>query len=144
MEIPLTLGVPPRDAGTLLDGLFDPVAADFVTAQRAAELVATGERPGIAMTEPVDEIADFIAVLAHSSTGFVASADSADDVVAILCATVAALCGDDVRRALRDPQVSTLTALHPDAVAALRDVLVAVRTSDVEAVTAELRERGLR
>ena len=139
MEVPLTIGMPRRGTG-LLDGLFDAADAEFVspmTAEVAAELVAAGTRPGLAMTEPYETIADFLAVLAHSSVGFVARAASADDVLAILCATVAALCGDNVGTALRRPRVSTLTALHPDAATAVREVLVAVRVADAESVRAE-------
>ncbi|MET7769206.1 hypothetical protein [Nocardia sp. NPDC005366] len=95
--------------------------------------------PRLAADRADAEIADFLAAVAHADTGFVARADTGERALAIVAATAAALCGEDIRAALARPDIAFLTALKSPAVEALRGVLLAVETDSPEAVTAALR-----
>ncbi|KAA0024723.1 hypothetical protein [Antrihabitans cavernicola] len=106
-------------------------------------IAAAGHSAGIAVSEPVGRIADFLAVIAHTDVGFVARAADGAAVVRILAATVAALRGDDIRTALAAPNVPALNALHPDAGAAVREVLLGIEIGDVDEATAYLVAAGL-
>ena len=88
-------------------------------------------------------MADFLAVLAHESVGFVARAADGDEVIALLCGTVAALRGDDVRAAMVDPKPEKLAALIPEAASAMREVLLTIEVADLPAVETALRAAGL-
>ncbi|MGC0366875.1 hypothetical protein ABH922_004859 [Rhodococcus sp. 27YEA15] len=119
--------------------------AQTLSPAEAAQLLCVGGRiPGLDSGRTAAEIADFLAVLAHDSVGFVARAKDADEVVALLCATVAALRGNDVRAAVLDPQPKDLLALIPEAASAVREVLLAIEVPDPVAVEAALRATGLR
>ncbi|WP_277832139.1 hypothetical protein [Speluncibacter jeojiensis] len=118
-------------------------AEGVVPAESAARMVAVGVSPGLAADVEVEQAADFLAVLAHSSVGFTARADDAAGVVRLLAATVAALRGDDVRQALREPDVAALVRLNDPAAAALREVLLGIEVPDAAGVAAALAELGL-
>ncbi|RJO77297.1 hypothetical protein D5S18_12885 [Nocardia panacis] len=83
-------------------------------------------------------IADFLAEIVHAETGFVARTDSGGSALAIVAGTVAALCGEDIRRALRDPDLVFLRGLKPSAIEATRAVLLAVETGAPETVASAL------
>ena len=55
---------------------------------------------------------------------------------------MAALCGEDIRAALAAPDIAFLTGLKPPAVEAFREVLLAVETVEVAAVTTALAVLG--
>lgn len=117
------------------------VAGDTL-ADAARELTSAGHVPGLPAGRSADDIADFLAVLAHSDTGYVARAGDATEVLALLSATTAALSGFDVRQAVAQPDVTRLGALAPEAAAAVRDVLLTVEVDDPSAVVAGLAEFG--
>ncbi|WP_198654045.1 hypothetical protein [Nocardia aurea] len=94
--------------------------------------------PRLSADRPDAEIADFLAGIVHTDTGFVARTDSGERALAIIAATVAALCGEDIRLALARPDIAFLTALKPPAVEALRGVLLAIETEAAEAVIGAL------
>lgn len=103
---------------------------------------AAPEIPRIDAGLPDAELADFLAEAAHVDTGFVAVTDDGDRALAIIAATVAALCGEQIHAALRQPDVAFLAALKPPAVEALRGVLLAVETDSPDRVIAALRVLG--
>ncbi|MFC9434387.1 hypothetical protein [Nocardia sp. NPDC057030] len=84
-------------------------------------------------------VADFLAAIVHTDTGFIARTSSGERAVAIVAATVAALCGEDIRTALVTPDTNFLTALKPPAVEAFRTVLHAIETEAVDEVTHALQ-----
>ncbi|WP_405159640.1 hypothetical protein OG203_24570 [Nocardia sp. NBC_01499] len=87
---------------------------------------------------PDADIADFLAAIVHTDTGFIARTSSGERALAIVAATAAALCGEDIRTALSTPDTTFLNALKPPAVEALRTVLLAVETDAVDEVTQAL------
>lgn len=120
----VTLSAPPRRG--LADGLVRNIGAS--PAAPALELDASDA-----------EITAFLAHVAHSDTGFVARTSSGERAVAIVAATAAALCGEDIGAALRDPDIAFLTSLKPQAVEAVRSVLLAIETDAADRVGAALR-----
>lgn len=88
-------------------------------------------------------IADFLAEIAHTDGGFVARTTAAERALALLAATVAALCGEDIRGAMDTPDIDFLNALKPPAIEATRGVLLAIETPEpaelTEALTRLLR-----
>lgn len=112
-------------------------------AETAQVLADAGRIPGLAGGHPNDDIADFLAVLAHTPVGFVARARDAAEVLALLSGTMAALRGDDVRAALRNPEPAKLAALIPEAATAVREVLLGVEVDDPLQVKADLTAAGL-
>ncbi|MGY2061803.1 hypothetical protein ACW9HQ_43590, partial [Nocardia gipuzkoensis] len=127
--VPLSLGMPVPQPADLVDGLIRPIGA-------------IPDVPVLDPTAPEAELAAFLARIAHADTGFVVRTDSGERALAILAATAAALCGEDIRIALTRPDLEFLRALGGPAVAALREVLLAVETAAPEAVAAGLA--GLR
>ncbi|TQM29504.1 hypothetical protein FB390_1107 [Nocardia bhagyanarayanae] len=115
----VTLSTPARRS--LVDGLVRPVGS-------------VPDAPTLDADAPDSEIADFLAAIAHSDTGFVARTDDGERAVAIVAATAAALCGEDIRDALVRPDIAFLTGLKPPAVEAVREVLLAVETAEPERV----------
>lgn len=91
------------------------------------------------LTEPDERIADFLAAAAHTDGGFVARTDDGERALAMVAATAAALCGEDIRRALHEPDTGFLSGLQPQAVEAVRAVLLAVESSRAEEVEQVLR-----
>ncbi|MBF6178830.1 hypothetical protein [Nocardia otitidiscaviarum] len=124
--IPLTLSVPPRPERGLTDDLVRPVGP------------VHPEIEVVDLTASDAAVAEFLVRVAHSDSGFVARTDSGERAVGIIAATVAALMGEDIHSALANPDIDFLTGLKPPAVAALREVLLAIETGNQDAVTAAL------
>ncbi|MBJ8339864.1 hypothetical protein JGU71_13290 [Antrihabitans sp. YC3-6] len=120
------------------------VFVEDVTAEIVREIVAAGHSAGIDLAAAPDRIADFLAVVAHADVGFFVRAAGGRDALSILAATVAALSGADVRSALAEPNVDGLLALHPDAAAAVRDILLGIEVDDIREALAYFDVRGLR
>ena len=120
------------------------VFVDRMTPDVTRELATAGHSVGLRLSDPIDNLADCLAVLAHTDVGFVARTDDGAGVVAALAATVAALSGADIRGALRAPDVAALLSLHPDAADAVRQVLLGVEVTDPAAVIEYLVGVGLR
>lgn len=112
-------------------------------ADTARALVDAGHIPGLPAGHSPAVISDFLSVLAHADTGYVARATTGADVLALLSGTAAALSGFDARAALEQPRVDRLAALIPEAAAALREVLLTVEVPDPAAVVRELADLGL-
>ncbi|WP_346777572.1 hypothetical protein [Rhodococcus sp. HNM0563] len=121
----------------------DAVLADSTLADTARALTEAGHIPGLPTGRAPGAVADFLAVLAHADTGFVARAESASDVLALLSGTAAALSGFDIRGALTAPDADRLGRLIPEAAEALREILLAVEVDDLDAVLGGLRTAGL-
>ena len=116
---------------------------DSALAATAQALTDAGHIPGLAVGHGVDAIADFLSVLAHATTGYVARVADADGVLALLGATAAALSGFDVREAVVAPDPGRLVRLVPEATDALREILLAVEVDDPGVVARDLAVRGL-
>lgn len=118
--------------------------SDLEPAFAAEQIVAAGRIPGLSLAGSTSaQISDFLAVLAHADVGFVARAADKQDVLALLCGTVAALRGDDTRRALRSPDPTVLTSLGAEAADAVREVLTCIEVPDPGPVLAMFVEIGL-
>ncbi|WP_433712835.1 hypothetical protein ACQP2U_00465 [Nocardia sp. CA-084685] len=112
----LSLAAPSAARRSLDDGLV-----------RAVGTGASGVR--ILDAEVTDgEVAEFLVEVAHSDGGFIARTSDGKRALAIVAGTVAALCGEDIRAALAQPDISFLTSLKPPAVEAARSVLLAIET----------------
>ncbi|WP_280275492.1 hypothetical protein [Nocardia wallacei] len=111
--VPLT--VPDAARASLVDGLVRATAA-------------VPEAPLLDGNAPDEQVAAFLVGAAHTEIGFVARTSSAERALAIVAATAAALCGEDIRAALREPDIGFLRGLKPPAVRALREVLLAVES----------------
>jgi hypothetical protein len=96
----------------------------------AAAIVAAGHSPGLDAGDTENRTADLLAVVAHSDTGFFAHVHRPDQILGVVAATVAALRGDDIRDAIRRPNIDALTSMHPEAAAATREVLLGIEVDD--------------
>jgi hypothetical protein len=123
--VPVLLGAPPV-ARDLVDGLLRPLGAG----PAAAVLLD--------LDAPDDEVAGFLARIAHAEGGFVARTGSGARAVAIVAATAAALCGEDIHTALTSPDLEFLRGLGEPAVRALRGVLLAIESSAPDVVATAL------
>ncbi|WP_027501930.1 hypothetical protein [Rhodococcus sp. UNC363MFTsu5.1] len=112
-------------------------------AEVATRIADAGAHPGLRAGPSPDEVADFLAVLAHSDAGFVARAASGAEALAILAATVAALRGDDVRAAFVAPDPTRVAGLNQDAAEALRTVLLSIEVDDAEEAERHLVAHGI-
>ena len=120
-----------------------PVFDAIDVAETAEAVVFAHRTPGISVADTPRRIADVLAVVSHSDVGLIARAETGDDVLAILAATVASLRGDDIGAALASPNVPALRALIPEAAEAVREVLLGVEIADAVAARARLVEVGL-
>lgn len=123
--VPLTLSMPAGPRPGLTDGLVRPLSD-------------TPEAPVLDAGLPDVRVAEFLVVAAHSAGGFIARTDSGERAVRVVAATVAALCGDDIRRALTHPDLDFVRGLRPEAVDALRGVLLAIESATPAAVAKAL------
>ncbi len=104
--------------------------------------IGTGQAARIVDMALADErIADALAEAAHDEGGFVARTTDGDRAVAIIAATAAALCGEDIRTALVTPDIPFLIGLSGEAMAAVRDVLRAIESDTPLEVEKVLRAR---
>ncbi|WP_433660869.1 hypothetical protein ACQPW1_00865 [Nocardia sp. CA-128927] len=94
--------------------------------------------PTLDADAPDPDIADFLATIVHTDTGFIARTASGERALAIVAATAAALCGEDIPTALSTPNTAFLNALKPPAIEALRTVLLAIETDAIDEVTQAL------
>ncbi|PTR22511.1 hypothetical protein C8K36_11149 [Rhodococcus sp. OK519] len=142
---------PPEQIEDAVDLRLSAPVAVFVTpddsvatlAESAQLLADAGHSPGLIAGQPVEAVADFLAVLTHTSVGFVARANDGAEVLALLAGTVASLRGDDVRAALAAPDLAALAALIPDAAEAVRGVLLGIEVPDPHEVDRVLADAGL-
>ncbi|MBF6286652.1 hypothetical protein [Nocardia cyriacigeorgica] len=88
----------------------------------------------------VAEIADILAEAAHSDTGLIGRTDDPQRALALIAGTAAALCGEDIRTALTTPDVAFLTGLQPQAIEAVRGVLLAIEAQRPTEMTGALTE----
>lgn len=116
--------MPAAARASLVDGLVRPVSAD-------PGPVLDADAPNVGVVE-------FLVAAAHSTGGFIARTESGGRALGLIAATVAALCGEDVGRALTHPDLEFLRGLKPPAVEALRSVLLAIETDSVETVSGTL------
>lgn len=112
-------------------------------AESAERIAAAGAHPVLPTGLGVADVADFLAVLAHSDAGFVAHAGDGAQVVAILAATVAALRGDDIPAAYLAADPAPVAALGTAAAEAVREILVAIAVPQGAGVDAHLRSVGI-
>ncbi|WP_238815654.1 hypothetical protein [Nocardia brasiliensis] len=84
-------------------------------------------------------VAEFLAGIVHTDTGFIARTSSGERALAIVAATAAALCGEDIPTAIARPDLAFLTGLKPPAVEALRSVLLAIEADSPDALAEALR-----
>ncbi|MGW6693652.1 hypothetical protein ACWF62_07750 [Rhodococcus sp. NPDC054953] len=139
----LAAGDPVRLPGLLAIRVHPGAAGRGWAAESAERIVAAGAQPVLSAGLDADDVADFLAVLAHSDTGFVAHAADGAEVVAILAATIAALRGDDIPAAYRTADPGPVAALSAAAAAAVREVLAGIAVPDADAVAEQLRARGI-
>lgn len=122
----------------VLISLSTPARRSLVTGLlRAPGSSAPGERI-VDADIPDTELAAFLAAAAHTDAGFVARTDDGPRAVAVVAGTVAALIGEDIPRALTDPDIAFLTGLKPPAIEALRGVLLGIETGAEALVSAAL------
>jgi hypothetical protein len=141
-------GVGAYDLGVVA-GESQPVLVELTVPKRTTDrglvdglVVPTGTFAGVRMVEPAlsDEgVADLLAEVAHSPDGFAARGDTATRALAILAATAAALCGDDIRTALRSPDTAFLSGLSDGAVDAVREVLLGIESDEPAEMEQALR-----
>ncbi|MGI5222083.1 hypothetical protein [Nocardia sp. CA-290969] len=94
-------------------------------------VVPTGRLAGeqlLDLTLPDERIADFLAAAVHRPGGFAARTGEAPRALALIAATAAALCGEDIRSALTSPDIDFLTGLSSGAVDAVREVLLGIES----------------
>ncbi|AUN38822.1 hypothetical protein [Tsukamurella tyrosinosolvens] len=131
MAIELELLAPPREPMSLVDGL-----AVAVPSGRPSCTYAPGDPTALA---------EFLVHGVHDEgPGFEIAVADADEAVAVLCATVAALTGDDIPAALAAPDEARLAALNPMAQDTVRERLRHVVTPDPQALTDRLHALGLK
>ncbi|WP_049825734.1 hypothetical protein [Tsukamurella paurometabola] len=131
MAIELELLAPPREPMSLVDGL--AIAGP-------SELTTQAYHP-----DDPRELVEFLVRGVHESgPGFALEVTGPDAAVAVLCATVAALTGDDIEGALADPDEQRLAGLNPMAQDALRERLRHLIAPDPQAITDRLHALGLR
>ncbi|WP_460697190.1 hypothetical protein [Nocardia thraciensis] len=109
------LSVPPKPSVGLVEGLVRAPAG-------------VSDAPLLDGAASDSQVAAFLAGAAHADTGFVARVGSGERALAVVAATAAALCGEDIAAALREPDIEFLRGLEAPAVQALREVLLAVES----------------
>ncbi|MGW0181433.1 hypothetical protein [Nocardia sp. NPDC003345] len=122
----LGLTVPKRAVERgLVDGLAVPVGHFSDVA-----IIDTGDRD--------ERIAEILIGAVHGSGGYAARTDDPARALALVAATAAALCGDDIRAALARPDLAFLTGLSSGAADAVREILLGIETTDPAALGREL------
>lgn len=131
MAIELELLAPPREPMSLVDGL--------------AVAAPSGRTSCTYVPGDPTALAEFLVHGVHEDgPGFEIAVADADEAVAVLCAVVAALTGDDIPATLAAPHEARLAALNPMAQDAVRERLRHIVTPDPQALTDRLRALGLK
>ncbi|WP_280437722.1 hypothetical protein [Nocardia carnea] len=127
----------------------EPVMVELTVPKRVVErglvdglIVPTGQFPGERRLDPAlpdEHIADFLAAAAHRPDGFVAHAEDGPGALAVLAGTAAALCGEDIRKALNSPDTVFLAELSSGAVDAVREILLGIESDTPAEVERTLR-----
>ncbi|WP_216892121.1 hypothetical protein [Nocardia alni] len=134
----------PHDSSTpgpsepVLVSLTVPVATRNSLVGELVRPLSAPAAPVLDADTPDVEVAEFLVRAVHSEGGFVARTGSGERALGVIAATVAALCGEDIRRALTQPDLEFLRGLRPEAVAAARAVLLAIESEAPQAVEAAL------
>ncbi|GGL25554.1 hypothetical protein [Nocardia jinanensis] len=133
----------------MVTGESQPVLVELTVPKRAIErglvdglVVPTGTFAGKRMVEPAlsDEgVADLLAEVAHSPDGFAARGETGARALAIVAATAAALCGEDIRAALRGPDIDFLKGLSSGAIDAVREMLLGIESDEPAVLENALR-----
>ncbi|KXO98216.1 hypothetical protein [Tsukamurella pseudospumae] len=131
MAIELELLAPPREPMSLVDGL--------------AVAAPSGLQSCAYAPEDPTALAEFLVWGVHDDgPGFEIAVADAEQAIAVLCATVAALTGADIEAAVTTPDEARLAALNPMAQDAVRERLRHIVAPDPQAVTDRLHGLGLR
>ncbi|MGW5388202.1 hypothetical protein [Nocardia sp. NPDC003963] len=130
-------------------GESQPVLVELTVPKRAIErglidglVVPAGTFAGARVVEsdlPDEQIADLLAEVAHGPDGFAARSATGADALAIVAATAAALCGEDIRAALRCPDTGFLTGLSSGAIEAVREMLLGIESDEPAELEKALR-----
>ena len=130
MAIELELLAPPREPMSLVDGLAVSAPSGLPTCEYSSN------DPGV--------LAEFLVHGVHEQdAGFEISVNSVDEGVQVLCATVAALTGDDIVAAATEPDEQRLAALNLMAQDAVRERLRHLVYAEPAAITDHLHGLGL-
>lgn len=130
MAIELELLAPAREPMSLVDGL--------------AVSAPTGLPTCAYNCEAPEVLAEFLVHGVHEQdAGFEISVSSVDEGVQVLCATVAALTGDDIVAAATQPDEHRLAGLNLMAQDAVRERLRHLISPDPDAITDRLHALGL-
>ncbi|MGL4305808.1 MAG: hypothetical protein ACRCSF_06605 [Mycobacteriaceae bacterium] len=109
----------------------------------AAEIVQAGHIPGLARRTPLTSVSDFLAVVVHAQNGFLAQADTVEELFTLMSVTIAALRGEDIGLSVEVTNSERLSRLGAAAGEALRQVLLAVEVPNPVAMGYELAKRGI-
>lgn len=131
MAIELELLAPPREPMSLVDGLALAAPSGLLTCAY--------------LPDDPTALAEFLVTGVHAEgPGFEIAVASPGEAVAVLCATVAALTGDDIVAAATAPDEARLAGLNVMAQDAVRERLRHLVTPDPQAVTDHLHGLGLK
>ncbi|MGH8882349.1 MAG: hypothetical protein ACRD0P_34220, partial [Stackebrandtia sp.] len=130
-------------------GESEPVMVELTFPERIVErglvdglVVPAGSFAGerlVDLTLPDEAVADVLADIAHRPDGFAARTGEVSRALAIVAATAAALCGEDIRAALHRPDTAFLTGLSNGAVGAVREVLLGLESESPAELESALR-----
>ncbi|MBF6350042.1 MULTISPECIES: hypothetical protein [Nocardia] len=133
----------------MVAGDSEPVLVELTVPERVVErglvdglVIPPGQFAGerrLGPELPDEHTADFLAEAAHRPDGFVARAEDGARALAVLAATAAALCGDDIRKALNSPDTDFLAGLSVGAVDAVREILLGIESEAPAQVERALR-----
>ncbi len=128
----------------------EPVLVELSVPKRVVErglvdglVVPPGQFTGERRLDPAlpdERVADFLAEAAHRPDGFVARAENGAQALAVLAGMVAALCGEDIRKALNSPDTEFLTGLSTGAADAVREILLGIESDTPVETERALRE----
>lgn len=116
----------------------EPVLVELTVPRRVAQRglvdglpVPVGRFSGVDLLDlalPDERIAEFLVAAVHRPGGFAARTSEVSRALALVAATAAALCGEDIRKALTSPDIDFLNGLSSGAVDALHEVLLGIET----------------
>ncbi|NKY36219.1 hypothetical protein HGA13_24575 [Nocardia speluncae] len=133
----------------MVAGESEPVLVELTVPKRVVErglmdglVVPVGQFTGERRLDPAlpgEQIADFLADAAHRPDGFVARAQDGAQALAVLAGTVAALCGENIRKALNSPDTAFLAGLSSGAADSVREVLLGIESDTPVEIERALR-----